>query len=711
MNYLDTLNEAQRSAVTTLNKYARVVAGAGSGKTRVLITRIAYMIDELGYLANTICAITFTNKAANEMRNRLIGMLGDNSSGVHISTIHSLCVTILRQDINVLGYPRNFTILDSDDQKAILKEAYPKCDLDQKAYTYGSMLNYIGAMKGENITPTKALEMAYHNPMEIKKAKVYAYYVERQQQLYALDFDDLLLWTVRLFRVDSDKLTKWQRRFNHILVDEFQDVDRVQYELIRQLAGDSNEVYVVGDPDQTIYTWRGADVNIIMNFESDFKGAETIYLNQNYRSTKNILDGANSLIDFNKNRLKKDLYTAGEEGEKIYLYNAASEDIEATFVVEKLVELHNKGLSYRDMAVLYRSNYISRNLEKVLAKYHVPYKIYGGLRFYDRMEIKDSLCYLRLLVKGDDLAFKRVVNSPKRGVGNTTMDLIATLAESDGTTYLEAVRNHSGELKGKAKTELLKLLDKIDSWKAKLGQMSIVDLLDVVLEDSGYKKMLTDMNEPERIENIKELQNDIMYFEKHNPESSLDEYLQTIALITDKDVYDEGDYVSLMTVHSAKGLEFDTVFVISLCESVFPNERSMNEGNNGIEEERRLAYVALTRAKRLLFITSSQGFSYVLNAPKTPSRFINEIDQDVIQQIGVQSEKVNYYDDYRNGREPIDLSEGSCDFKRSDLVHHKVFGDGVVLGVEGQMIKVAFGMPHGIKTLLASHPSISKLVN
>lgn len=711
MNYLDTLNDAQRDAVTTLSKYTRVVAGAGSGKTRVLITRIAYMIEELGYPASSICAITFTNKAANEMKNRLIGMLGDLSSGVHISTIHSLCVTILRQDINVLGYPRNFTILDSDDQKAILKEAYPKCDLDQKAYTYGSMLNYIGAMKGESITPKKAMEMAYHNPMEIKKAKVYAYYVERQQQLFALDFDDLLLWTVRLFHLDCDKLTKWQKKFHHILVDEFQDVDRVQYELIRLLAGEHNEVYVVGDPDQTIYTWRGADVNIIMNFGSDFEGAETVYLNQNYRSTKNILDGANSLIDYNKNRLKKDLFTAGEEGEKIYLYNAASEEIEAAFVVEKMVELHNKRLSYRDMAVLYRSNYLSRNLEKVLAKFHVPYKIYGGLRFYDRMEIKDSLCYLRLLVKGDDLAFKRVVNSPKRGVGNSTLDTIAELAEKDQSTYLEAVRNHSDELKGKAKKELLALIDHIDSWKAKIGSMSIVDLLDMVLDESGYRKMLNDMNEPERIENIKELQNDIMYFEKNNPDSSLDEYLQTIALITDKDVYDEGDYVSLMTVHSAKGLEFDTVFVISLCESVFPNERSMNEGNNGIEEERRLAYVALTRAKRLLFITSSQGFSYVLNAPKTPSRFISEIDESTIQRIGVQSEKVNYYEEYKNGREPIDLSEGSCDFKRSDLVRHKVFGEGVVLSVEGQMIKVAFGMPHGIKTLLATHPSISKIEN
>ncbi len=707
MNYMELLNDAQREAVTNLNKYIRVVAGAGSGKTRVLITRIAYMIDELGYAPNSICAITFTNKAANEMRNRLIAMLGDRSSGVHISTIHSLCVSILRQDIPILNYPRNFTILDDDDQKSILKEAYPKYEFDSKSYSYGAMLTYISNNKYGNVSPKQALEFAYGNENEVKKAKIYEYYLERQQQLYALDFDDLLLWSVRLFKKSPEKLKKWQLKFQHILVDEFQDVDHTQYELIRMLAGEDNEVYVVGDPDQTIYTWRGADVNIIMSFNHDFEGAETIYLNRNYRSTKNILDGANSLIDYNRNRLKKDLFTEDGEGEKIHLYSAIDEEVESKFVAGKIVELHKEGKPYRDMAVLYRSNYLSRQIEKVLPGYGIPYKIYGGLRFYDRMEIKDSLSYLRLIVKEDDLSFKRVINSPKRGIGKTSVERIGQLAEQHGITYMDVVRQYPSELKGKAKTELVKFASMVDVWKKMLGKESIVDILETILNDTGYKKMIKDMDEPDRLENIKELQNDILYFEKNNPDASLDDYLQTIALINDKDVYDEGDYLSLMTVHSAKGLEFDTVFLTSFCDSIFPNARSMEESGDGIEEERRLAYVAMTRAKKALYITNSQGFSYVLNEPKIPSRFLEEIDKDVCERIGVKDQVKTYRLDKEEDF-GASLNDTKCDFEKGDQVVHKAFGEGIVLGVEGAMIKVAFPFPFGTKTLLGTHPSISK---
>lgn len=708
MELLNVLNEAQKSAVTTHSKYTRVVAGAGSGKTRVLITRIAYLISEMGIFPSQVVAITFTNKAAKEMETRLISMLGDQGAGVHISTIHSLCVSILRQDIASLNYPRNFIILDSDDQKSILKEAYKEHGLDTKTYSYSNMLNYIGANKGEGIDGEKAMKLAYGNAFEITKAKIYQYYLKRQEALFSLDFDDLLLYTVRLLKTFENKRRKWQEKFRYILVDEFQDVDRVQYELIRLLAGDTNEVYVVGDPDQTIYTWRGADVNIILNLVKDFEGCETIYLNQNYRSSANILSVANELIRNNKNRLEKDLFTESEEGEKVFVFNALGEEAEGEFIASKMMELHNGGLPYRDMVVLYRSNYISRGIEKVLAKYHVPYKIFGGLRFYERAEIKDVLCYLRLVALGDDLAFSRVINAPKRGIGAKTLEKISLFANAEGCTYLEATRNHLEAFSGKAKGQLASFVELIDYLHGKSESMSMMDLLELILERTGYKKMLLDANEMERVENIKELQNDMMYFLRNNQEATLQDYLQTIALITDKDVYEEGDYVSLMTVHSAKGLEFDTVFVASLSEGVFPNERAMNEGNRGLEEERRLAYVAFTRAKRLLYLSNAQGFSYVLNQVKLPSRFLKELNPDLLCQLGV-NDKVAKNTDFFEEREikSYDLKEVNK-YKKGDLVNHKVFGEGIVLSCEDLMVKVAFGMPHGIKVLISTHPSLTK---
>lgn len=709
MDFLQMLNTAQLQAVTTHSKYTRVVAGAGSGKTRVLITRIAYLISELGIFPSTIAAITFTNKAAKEMETRLINMLQDAGAGVHISTIHSLCVTILRQDITLLSYPRNFIILDSDDQKAILKEAYKQYEWDTKTYSYSNMLNYISANKGEGIDGKKALEFAYQNPFEEKKAKIYQYYLERQKLLFALDFDDLLLFTVKLLKKHEHVREKWQKKFHHILVDEFQDVDRVQYELLRLLAGDHNEVYVVGDPDQTIYTWRGADVNIILHFDKDFEGAETIYLNQNYRSTGNILQIANELIHNNRNRLEKDLYTKSDIGEKVYILNAIGEDGESEFIASKMIELHNKGEKYRDMAVLYRSNYISRSVEKVLSKYHVPYKIFGGMRFYDRSEIKDSLCYLRLLAQGDDLAFNRVINSPKRGIGNKTLEKIADLSKQYQCTYLQAITDHVDQFSGKTKGELSKFTKWIEDMRTKMNDLTMIDLLEEVLISSGYKQMLMDANEMERIENIKELQNDILYFEKNNPNAGLQEYLQTIALVTDKDIYDEGDYVSLMTVHSAKGLEFDTVFVASLSEGVFPNERAMNEGNRGLEEERRLAYVAFTRARKRLYLSNAQGFSYVLNQVRLPSRFLKELDEEALEYLGVSDKQEKMSDIFSQQEIKSYHSKEVNKFKKGDLVTHKVFGEGIVISCEDLMVKVAFGIPHGIKTLISTHPSLEKL--
>ncbi len=707
MELLEHLNDAQKAAVTASAPYLRIVAGAGSGKTRVLITRIAYLIGMIGVPPRNIVAITFTNKAAKEMQSRIIQLLEDKAAGVHISTIHSLCVTILRQDIQYLSYPRNFTVLDSDDQKSILKEAYKKLNIDSKYFSYSNALDYIGGNKGGDVSIEHAYELAGKNPYELQKAKVYEYYQNRLKALFALDFDDLLLFCVRLFKTNPQALQKWQRRFNYILVDEFQDVDGVQYEFIRLLAGERNEVYVVGDPDQTIYTWRGADVNIIMNFDHDFPGAQTIYLNENYRSSGHILRGANALIDNNRNRLKKDLFTRRENGHQIRYYSALNEEVEAQFICDTIQAEYKAGRKYRDIAVLYRSNYISRGIEKVLLERHIPYKIFGGMRFYDRAEIKDAISYLRLVCKGDDLAFTRVINTPKRGIGAKTLDTLVQQQDGTGKTLIEVASTQSELFSGKTKKELERFTQLVASWQEKMTAMKITELLELILQESGYKFMLEESKEIDRSENLKELLNDIMYFEKNNPEGTLDEYLQIISLYSDKDVYEEGDYVSLMTVHSAKGLEFDTVLVVSLSESVFPNERAMAEGSRGLEEERRLAYVAFTRAKRQLYLSDSQGFSFVFNGLKIPSRFIKEIDEECLEQIGIQPVKQKEPTITELGFSQDEIKKASkTRFKKSDVVVHSVFGEGIVIKADEASVTIAFAYPHGIKTLMTGHPSL-----
>ena len=422
------LNENQKMAVTDESSHLRIIAGAGSGKTRVLTMRIAYLIEKKGVKPYNILAITFTNKAAREMKNRINEMLSDAGTGCWISTIHSLCMRILSEDIQALNYPKNFTVVDADDQRQILKEAYKEIGIDKKEYSYGSVLDYIANNKYMNVTPEKAMELTYGEIKLINKAKAYDYYDRRLKQLYALDFDDLILFTTRLFKQYPSILEKWSSKFHYIHVDEFQDIDKEQYLLIKQLSTVHDNVYVVGDPDQTIFTWRGADVNIIVNMEKDFKDTKTIVLNQNYRSTNNILSGANSVIKNNKARVDKELFSKNGDGSKIIHKTCMSEIAEANYVVNQIIKLHGDGYNYRDMAVLYRANYLSREIEKVLIENRINYVIYGGLRFYERMEVKDILSYLRMITRADDLAFIRIINSPRRGIGPKTIDAIQSIA-------------------------------------------------------------------------------------------------------------------------------------------------------------------------------------------------------------------------------------------------------------------------------------------
>ncbi len=701
------LNERQKMAVTDDSPHLRIIAGAGSGKTRVLTMRIAYLIEQKGVKPYHILAITFTNKAAREMKNRINDMLKDEGTGCWISTIHSLCMRILSEDIGALNYPKNFTVVDADDQRQILKEAYKEVGIDKKEYPYGTVLDYIADNKYMNVSPEKAMEFTYGETRLVNKAKVYDYYDRRLKQLYALDFDDLILFTTRLFRLYPNILEKWSRKFHYIHVDEFQDVDKEQYFLIRQLATVHDNLYVVGDPDQTIFTWRGADVNIIVNMEKDFKDTKTIILNQNYRSTNNILSGANSVIRNNKARVDKELFSRNGDGSKIIHKTCASETAEANYVVNQIIKLHGDGYNYKDMAVLYRANYLSREVEKVLIENRINYVIYGGLRFYERMEVKDILSYLRMITRADDLAFIRIINSPRRGIGPKTLDGIQSIANEQGISMYDVIKRG---LYPKNRDVFDGFVRMVEKWREDMKTLDLEILLQEVLDDSGYRTMLEKENETERLENVKSLLDDIKQYSVDYPDSSLDEYLQMISLYTDRASEDVGDAVNLCTIHSAKGLEFDVVFVVGLSEGIFPSERTMAEGQKGLEEERRLAYVAYTRARKLLYLTESNSFSFVLQSAKLQSRFISEIDSRYIDHVderptpfrsAIFDEDIVIQD--RRKEKPKDDQ-----YRNGDTVIHKIYGEGIVIGSENGVLQIAFSHPHGVKKILASHPSIRK---
>ena len=709
-----SLNDAQKEAVVAEDKHLRIIAGAGSGKTRVLTMRIAYLIEKMGVFPKNILAITFTNKAAAEMKSRIGAMLGDDLNTVWISTIHSLCMRILREDIAAMGYPKNFTVVDQNDQHQILKEAYKEYGIDKKNLSYGNVLNYIGNCKTERMSPERAMMLASGDYNEENKAKVYDYYEKRLKSIYGLDFDDLILWTVEMFSKFEMIKKKWSNRFEYIHVDEFQDIDKTQYQLIKQLSSVHDNIYVVGDPDQTIYTWRGADVNIIINFEKDFKDTRTIILNQNYRSTNMILSGANSVIKNNKLRVEKDLFTKADDGEKIVHNTLDSLENEAYYVRKEISKLYGDGTKYSNMAVLYRSNYLSRNIEKVLVEAQIPYVIYGGIRFYERAEIKDILSYLRMITQGDDLAFSRIINVPKRGIGQKTLDNILEIAKEHGITMYQVIKDG---LYTKNKDVFTSFVRMIERWKEMEKTADLESLLKSVLDDSGYRMYLEKENETERLENFKALVDDIKEYSEIYESSSLDEYLQMISLYTDKENRNEVDAVSLMTIHSAKGLEFDTVFVIGMSEGVFTSERSMSDGIKGLEEERRLAYVAYTRARRKLYLTDSNDFSFVIQSSKNTSRFVNEIDDEYIEHISKVSKPVfksntHFFDDLENitvSKRQVAKPQSNETIKKGDHVMHAIFKEGVVIGEKNGFLEIAFAHPHGIKKILKGHPSVKKI--
>ncbi|WP_304424350.1 ATP-dependent helicase [Faecalibaculum rodentium] len=710
---IDSLNAPQKEAALTLDKDVRIIAGAGSGKTRVLMARIASLVDN-GILPWRILAITFTNKAAREMKERLQTLLQDAARDVRISTIHSLCVRILREDASAIGYPKNFTILDGDDQKSMLRTIYKELDMDRTTFPPAAVLGKISGWKTAGYSPEEAQDQT-----DGPEAKAYELYERQLEDMKAMDFDDLLLKTRHLLGTNQEVRDKWQNRLDYIHVDEFQDVDPVQYDIIRLLKRPDAFLCVVGDPDQTIYTWRGAAVDIILNFARDFPNTRTVVLNENYRSSQTILDAANALIAHNHGRIEKDLFSSIESDRKIETFQAQDESQEPLQVARDITRARKEGLEYRDIAVLYRSNYLSRGIERVLGKLRIPYRIYGGIRFYERQEIKDMLSYLKLITEPDpedpaqkslDLAVMRVINVPRRGIGARTVEKLQKEAADRGLNLLEVLRDPQ-TVSGAAAKKFAPFVELVDEMKSLRASVPLDELMMRMAFDSGYMAMLKDTREEDREENIEELQADIRQALQENPDLTLEEYLQDLSLFTDRDE-EAGNAVSLMTVHAAKGLEFEQVHIVGLNEGVFPSLRAMEEaGRDGLEEERRLMYVAMTRAKKALYLSWNSGYSFQLDRHKTPSRFIQEIPEDYVKQ---ESTPLDNYPVHNSPQGQSRKSRGrtpkpTTRLRKGDHVEHTVYGAGVVTDVQKDIVSVAFGHPNGVRKLNMHHPSLQKV--
>ena len=735
MNYQNDLNENQYNAVTSEAQHVRVIAGAGSGKTRVLTYRISYLISEFGVEPWKILAITFTNKVANEMKNRVIKMIPEASHDLSIKTFHSFAAFFLRHEISVLGFPSSFTILDEEDQTKLVKDIAAEMGFKRGDKIVANTLSYIGRQKLLEKYPDDIhiVKPAFED--EKTCLEIYTRYEEEKYKNYSLDFDDLLLLTNRILGDYPDIRIKWQNRIDHILIDEFQDTNDVEYKMVNYLKKPSASLYVVGDPDQTIYTWRGANQNIILDLNKRFVDMITIVLDRNYRSTQAILNSANKLIAHNKLRVTKNLYTKENMGENVVVHTSPSGRLEADYVAREIAKLKQfGGYKYSDIAMLYRSNYITMDFEAALTRYQIPYKIYGGTKFYQRREIKDVLSYFHLIVNTkDDISFSRIMNVPKRGIGDTSENLIKQEASNAQKSLYEFIRDvdvKESEVSTKVLNSLKTMVACIEIAREDIQKNE--EVFSKILEDMiwslGYQEYLQKEDDgDERIENVRALFEDIRHFLKNNPESTFDEYLQNIALISSQDELVDGDFVTLMTVHTAKGLEYPVIFVVRFNQGVFPNMRAMNEGGYlAIEEERRLAYVAMTRAKQKLYLTLAQDYSYVIQGSLVPSQFLKESGNEVLvtkeEYNPFRSNKPNKPREYHfndgdhlsfENEAPIkqdfdDEVNDVTEWHVGDIVIHKKLGRGVVIALEGDdIIKVNFE-EHGEKSILGTHPSVSK---
>ena len=609
---LENLNDEQREAVTETEGTIRVIAGAGSGKTRALAHRFAYLVEEMGVLPQNILCVTFTNRAAAEMRRRIRTLTGDSDTGL-ICTFHSFCVTVLQEEAHAVGYPKHFLVLDNSDIDAMLADLYAERGLTLRHMTFSAARDMIEMRKMKTepqyykdmlALPLEQLREKYSRAEDPADMIFYGY-LYREKKCFALDYNDLIAVTLFLFEENPGIREKWQKRLEYIMIDEFQDIDKPQYRLMRALYGYHRNLFVVGDPDQTIYTWRGADVRFLLDFDREFPGTKTIFLNRNYRSTPQILAVANSLIAKNENRIKKDLTPTRPNGGLPVWQHTHSSAEEAEKLACEVRRLIDTGTEPRDIAILYRAHYVSRVPEEVFQKEKIPYTIYSGTAFYDRAEIKDALSYLRLIAFGDDLAFRRVVNRPKRNIGERRMKALTEYTEQHGGSLLDALRSLSDSELFRT-TGAAAFLSLVDSFREKVAYEPISELLSELLDRSGYERALRTEGSGERLDNLAELKQSVHEYEVEcGEETTLDSYLQHISLFTGADSAPERNAVRMMTVHTAKGLEFPYVFLLSLSEGIFPSKKTADL--DGMEEERRLAFVALTRAKNGLWISDSEG--------------------------------------------------------------------------------------------------------
>lgn len=736
-NMLDKLNERQKEAVLATEGPVLVLAGAGSGKTTVLVNRIAYMISEKHIRPWNILAITFTNKAAREMKDRIERLLGDTAKDMWIGTFHSVCVRILRSCIDLLGYSRDFVIYDTADTKTVMKECLRELDIDEKSFPVRNVLSIISNAKND-LMDAATFENVYKSDYRMSIiAKIYYRYQTKLRKNNAVDFDDIILNTVKILSENPDVLSKYQDKFQYILVDEYQDTNNSQYLLINLLAQANRNLCVVGDDDQSIYKFRGANIGNILNFEDDYSDVQKITLDQNYRSTQNILDAANSVISNNKGRMGKSLWTSNGDGNKVFVYTGTNEYDEARYIARQIKKHFDEQGSFSDCAILYRTNAQSRVIEEMLMRESVPYKVLSGLRFYDRKEIKDIIAYLRVVYNpNDDVSLARIINEPKRKIGNATLEKARNIAREKETSLYDVI-SHADDYP-EFKTAIKKLLgfsEIIQSLIKLKDTVTIEDLTGRILNDTGYMPALImeDTTESKtRIENLGEFISVITEFEKNEETgNTLGEFLENISLVSDIDGYDENeDSAVLMTIHSAKGLEFPIVFLSGLEEGLFPGMRSM-ESDDDIEEERRLCYVAITRAKEQLYITKTISRTiHGKTMPTTASRFFKEIPVEyledkttlqpkvakVMQDLGVRNASVPKKEVYMTkGFGSSVKSSGSTDyskFKAGDAVEHRTFGRGEILKAtpcgNDCILEIQFESI-GFKRLMAAFAKVKKI--
>lgn len=771
--YFSRMNEMQQEAVFTVNGPVLVLAGAGSGKTTVIVNRIANLInfgnafydesrngndDDIAFLKDyaqgktddfetlreicacdpvrpwNILAITFTNKAAGELKERLSAMLGEEANNITAATFHSACVRILRSEIENIGFGKDFTIYDSDDSRRMIKNVMNELDVSEKQFAPKTVLAEISFAKDKMIAPEQLLEDAGSDYRKKVIAKLYKLYMERMHDANALDFDDILCKTVELFEKFPEILEKYRGRYKYIMVDEYQDTNHVQFKLVSQLSGGHRNLCVVGDDDQSIYKFRGANIENILGFEDKFKGAKVIRLEQNYRSTQTVLNAANSVISHNTGRKEKSLWTAGENGEKVLWFKAIDENDEAEFIAEKIKEDYKKYGTYRRNAVLYRMNAQSNNIERMLVKADIPYKVYGGMRFYDRKEIKDITSYLAFINNPYDmLRFRRIINEPKRGIGEATVAMIDDISRDLRISPYEVMRtceDFAPLAKSKKATILRNAADLFGRLMEMADKLPLDEFFDLMLDLTGYLEYLKTFDNAEtKIENVQELRTAIVQYMNSSEEPTLGGFLEEIALYTEADSDDgSDDAVMLMTIHSAKGLEFENVFIIGLEDGIFPGSRSFdNEAD--MEEERRLAYVAITRAKKQLYVTSARKrMIFGQTQRNVTSRFIREIGRELINKIDSAAEK-RIEEDHDNevtevqslslqqqlarDKRQANLSKSeSAVYEIGERVRHSIFGDGTIISVKHMandaMLEIAFEKV-GTKKIMANYAKLKKI--